>query len=82
MPAVEADVGVGEVVHEDDVALAGQVDQPLHVGQLDDAVVGLCGNDSTTTRGLGQPSSHASMHVREEVLAGADRDLRASAPAK
>ena len=57
MSAVERGLGVREVVHQDDVALAGPVDQPLQVGQLDVAVVGLCGKDSTTTRGFGQPRS-------------------------
>ena len=38
-------------------------------------VVGLCGNDMTITRGLGHEYSHASTHVVEELLAGAERDL-------
>ena len=33
--AVEGGVGVREVVHQDHVALAGQVDEPLHLVELD-----------------------------------------------
>jgi hypothetical protein len=32
---VEADVGVGEVVHEHDLVLAGECHQPLHEGEID-----------------------------------------------
>ncbi|CPU65756.1 Uncharacterised protein [Mycobacteroides abscessus] len=48
-------------------------------------VVGLCGNDSTTTRGLGQPSSHASMMRSMYPAASVPSPMgtwRASAPAK
>ena len=38
-------------------------------------VVGLCGNDSTMTRGLGQRVLPRLLHVLEEVLAGAHADL-------
>ena len=39
------------------------------------AVVGLCGNDSTITRGLGQADSQASISDVEEGLAGVGRRL-------
>ena len=38
-------------------------------------VVGLCGNDSTTTRGLGQPYFPRGHDVLDEVFARADRHL-------
>ena len=31
------------------------------------SVVGLCGNDSTTTRGFGQADSHASMRLSKKA---------------
>ncbi|GMA86280.1 hypothetical protein GCM10025868_15300 [Angustibacter aerolatus] len=46
------------------------------------AVVGLCGNDSTTTRGFGQPYSHASITFSTKSWPGPTPTCRASAPAK
>ena len=58
--AVEGDVRVGEVVDEDELVLAREVDEPLHQLGRRDAVVGLCGNDTITTRGEGSATSSAS----------------------
>ena len=41
--AVEGDVGVGEVVHEHEVALAGEVDERCISSGVAMSVVGLCG---------------------------------------
>ena len=57
---VEADVGVGEVVDDDHLALAAEVDDALHERRGRRlAPVGLCGNEITSTRGFGQPMSYA-----------------------
>ena len=52
--AVEGDVGVREVVHEHEVVLAREVDEPLHVGGRATAVVGLCGNETIDDLGPGR----------------------------
>ena len=58
--AVEGDVGVGEVVHEHELTLAREVDEPLHRLGVAIAVVGLCGNETITTRGAGCAARTAS----------------------
>jgi len=46
------------------------------------AVVGLCGNDSTMTRGRGQESSHVSIRLAKKSCSGPRRTWRISAPAR
>ena len=46
------------------------------------AVVGLCGNDRTITRGRGHASSHASRRLSKKSCSGPRRTWRTSAPAK
>ncbi len=46
------------------------------------AVVGLCGNDSTMTRGRGHESSHASSRLSKKFCSGPSRTWRTSAPAR
>ena len=47
-------------MHEHELALAREVDEPLHVARSMHAVVGLCGNEQSSTRGRGCDACHAS----------------------
>ena len=71
--AVEGDVGVGEVVHEQELVLAGEVDEALHqLRGRGDAVVGLCGNDDDhdARRRLGASTASA---IAADAVAVAER---------
>ena len=80
--AVEGEVGVGEVVDDEDLALAGELDHALH--ELDSstvAVVGLCGKERRSTRGRGDARAYASARFANRSWSGAIATWNTLAPA-
>ena len=66
--AVEADLGVGEVVEHHEVVLLRERDDPLEERAVDHAcVVGLCGNEMISIFGFGQVRCDRHLEVRDEV---------------
>ena len=78
--AVEGDVGIGEVVHEDDVVLTGEVDDALHPGQVDTRRGGVVGERQHDDARLG-PGRLPRLHEVVEEGLGRRRARRCWWPA-
>jgi hypothetical protein len=73
--AVEAELGVGVVVDQQNLVLEGEVDHPLHEGQVDAGGGRVVGERQHDHPGPGPGEAPGLLDVLEEVLVGADGDL-------